>query len=120
MRYPKAQCRILRPSAAALASTLDGGVFVKSLAFLMILGLLTLLPAGVLAQQSDPPHQFFGTVLLADGSVAPDGIVVAAIVDGQMVATATVESGFQPGFYLLKVAPPRQEYHLPAGRCPLP
>ena len=78
----------------------------KSLAFLMILGLLTLLPAGVLAQQSDPPHQFFGTVLLADGSVTPDGIVVAAIVDGQMVATATVESGFQPGFYLLKVAPP--------------
>ena len=78
----------------------------KSMAFLVILGMLTLLPAGVLAQESGPPHQFFGTVLLADGSVAPDGTVVAAVIDGAVVATATVESGFQPGFYLLVVLEP--------------
>ena len=92
-----------------LASRLGGGPAMKTLAFLVILGLLTVLPAGVLAQQSEAPHRFFGTVLLADGSVAPDGTVVAAIVDGEVVATATVESSFQPGFYLLDVAPPAGE-----------
>ena len=78
----------------------------KTLAFLVILGLLTWLPAGILAHQSEPPHRFFGTVFLADGSVAPDGTVVAAIVNGAVVATDTVESSYQPGFYLLDVTPP--------------
>ena len=78
----------------------------KILAFVVILGLLTWLPAGVLAQQADPPHKFFGTVFLADGSVAPDGTVIAAIVDGEVVVTGIVESSFQPGFYLLDVTPP--------------
>jgi len=76
----------------------------KTLAFLVILGALTLLPAGVVAQEL--PHRFFGTVFLLDGTTAPDGTVVAAIVDGEVVKTDTVESSFQPGFYLLEVAPP--------------
>ena len=81
----------------------------RNLAILAILGLLALLPAGVLAQQTEAPNRFFGTVFLADGSVAPDGTVVAAVVDGQAVATATVESSFQPGFYVLDVTPPAWE-----------
>ena len=75
----------------------------KILAYLVILGLLTLLPAGVLAQQV--PHKFFGTVLLLDGSVAPDGTVVNAIVNQEVVATTTVGGG-EAGFYLLDVIPP--------------
>ena len=91
----------------------------KTLALLVILGLLTLLPAGVLAQEADPPHKFFGTVFLLDGSVAPDGTVITAIVNGEVVVTTTVESSFQAGFYLLDVAP-RQECHFSARPCHSP
>ena len=76
----------------------------KILALLVTLGMLTLLPAGVMAQEA--PHRLSGTVFLLDGTLAPDGTEVAAIVGGDVVATTTVESSFQPGFYLLNVVPP--------------
>jgi len=76
----------------------------KILALLATVALLALLPIGLFAQQPDVPHQFFGTVTMADGSVAPDGTVVAAWVGGVEADTTTVESSFQAGFYLLRVA----------------
>ena len=62
--------------------------------------------SGPLPQQPEIPHLFFGTVTFADGCPATDGTVVAAIVSGVEVATATVESSFEPGFYVLEVTLP--------------
>ena len=63
------------------------------------------LPAVIAAGQPQVPHKFYGTATMADGSVAPDGTVVAALVGGKEVATAIVESSFQAGFYVLDVTP---------------
>ena len=99
----------------------DLGAYLKQvIAQFGLLTMLTLLvvgcvPAGTPTELPPPPplgvapHRFYGTVLLADGSVAPDGTVVAALIGGEVVATATVESSFQPGFYLLDVASPAGE-----------
>jgi hypothetical protein len=78
---------------------------VKILALLATVALLALLPVGLFAGQPEAPHQFYGTATLADGSLAPDGTVVSAWVGDDEAATAVVESSFQAGFYLLKVAP---------------
>ena len=79
---------------------------VKILALMATVVLLALLPVGLYALQPEAPHQFFGTAWLADGSVAPDGTVVDAWIDGEEVATTTVDSSLgEPGFYLLVVAP---------------
>jgi hypothetical protein len=43
---------------------------------------------------------------MSDGTVAVDGTVVTAFFGDEEVATATVESSFQPGFYLLNVPKP--------------
>lgn len=75
----------------------------KILALLVTVALLATLPIGLYAQAPVAPHQFFGTVTMADGSVAPDGTVVAALVGGEEVVTATVESSFEAGFYVVKV-----------------
>ena len=80
---------------------------VKILALLATVALLALLPVGLYAQQLDPPHRFFGTATMADGTLAPDGTVVGAWVGGAEVATAIVSSGFQPGYYILDVSPPK-------------
>ena len=78
---------------------------IKILALLATVTLLALLPVGLFALQPEAPHRFFGTAWLADGSVAPDGTVVDAWIDGIQVGTTTVESSFQAGFYLLDVTP---------------
>ena len=78
----------------------------KILALLATVALLALLPISLFAQQPEAPHKFYGTAMLADGSVAPDGTMVGAWVGGEEIATAAVESGFEAGFYLLDVAPP--------------
>ena len=52
------------------------------------------------------PHRFYGTATMSDGTVAVDGTVVTAFFGDEEVATATVESSFQPGFYLLNVPKP--------------
>ena len=77
---------------------------IKILALLATVVLLALMPINLFAQQPEAPHKFYGTVTLADGSVAPDGTTVGAWVDGEEVATTTVTS-YEPGFYLLDVAP---------------
>ena len=79
---------------------------IKILALLATVVLLALMPINLFAQQPEAPHKFYGTVTLADGSVAPDGTMVGAWVGGEEVATTTVESSFEDGFYLLDVAPP--------------
>jgi hypothetical protein len=77
---------------------------IKILALLAAVALLALLPLGLHAQQLDPPHKFYGVATLEDGTIAPDGTVVAAWIDGAEVSTAMVESSFEVGFYLLDVA----------------
>ena len=79
---------------------------VKILALLATVALLALVPIGLYAQAPVAPHRFFGTVTMIDGSVAPDGTVVAAWMGGEEVATAEVESSYQAGFYLLDVPAP--------------
>ena len=69
----------------------------KILALLATVALLALVPVGLFAQQPDTPHQFFGTATLADGTLAPDGTVVTAVVvapayDEPVVGTTTVDS----------------------------
>lgn len=39
------------------------------------------------------PNQFYGTVSFADGKAAPDGTLVEARIDGQIVATCPVKDG---------------------------
>ena len=78
---------------------------IKILALLATVVLLALMPINLFAQQPEAPHKFYGTVTLVDGSVAPDGTMVGAWVGGEEVATTTVESSFEDGFYLLDVAP---------------
>ena len=75
----------------------------KILALLATVALLALVPVALFAQQPDTPHQFYGTATLEGGTLAPDGTVVAALLDGVEVATTEVESSFQDGFYLLRV-----------------
>ena len=87
----------------------------KTLALMVILGLMTLLPAGVLAQQSVQPHVFFGTAFLLDGSVAPDGTVVSAIVNNAVVAASVVPGSGEPGSYVLTVPPPLGGANLPVS-----
>ena len=82
---------------------------VKILALLATVALLALVPVGLYAQQLDPPHRFFGTATMADGTLAPDDTVVGAWVGGAEVATAIVASGFQPGYYILDVSPAEGE-----------
>jgi len=57
----------------------------------MALALLLAIPTSVFAQKQ-PPHQFIGAVTL-DGATAADGAAVTAWVDGEQVASTTVEGG---------------------------
>ena len=64
---------------------------VKSLALLVGIAMLFILPATVSAQRL-PAHGFVGSVTL-DNAPAPDGTTVAASVDGAEVASTTVTNG---------------------------
>ena len=66
----------------------------KILGLLAVFALLLALPALVLAQAQPPrPPVFGGTVSMNDGSPAPDGTMVAAWIDGAMVASTAVTDG---------------------------
>jgi len=78
---------------------------VKILALLATVALLALLPVGLYASVPEAPHRFYGTATLAAGTLAPDGTVVGAWIDGVEVATAVVASTYQAGYYVLNVAP---------------
>jgi hypothetical protein len=63
----------------------------KTLALLVGMALLFILPATVSAQRV-PPHVFVGTAKI-DGAAAPNGTTVTAWVDGAQVASTTVTGG---------------------------
>lgn len=64
---------------------------------------LALAPAAVFAQATPSPHRFFGTARL-DGSVVPTGTAIAALVDGNQVATTTTTAPDATGTtYVLQV-----------------
>ena len=78
---------------------------VKILALLATVALLAMLPVSLFAQET-APHRFYGTAMMSDGSTAPDDTMVVAMFGTEEAATATVESTFQAGFYLLDVPSP--------------
>ena len=55
------------------------------------------------------PHRLYGTATMADGTVAPDGTVVTALFGDEEAITATVESSFQAGFYMVDVPQPTED-----------
>ena len=79
----------------------------KILALLATVALLALLPFALYGQdEPTAPHRFYGTATTSDGTVAADGTVVTALFGDEEVATATVASTFEAGFYLVDVPEP--------------
>ena len=74
---------------------------IAKIAFIFSLTLLLTIPLlgiGMAQVPPTPPHAFYGYVLI-NGSLAPDGVVVSAKIEGVTYATATVQNGS----YMLEV-----------------
>ena len=77
----------------------------KLLALAAVMAMLLALPAMVLAQQQPPRPSVFGGTASVDGLPAANGTAVTAIIDGKVVATATVSAGI----YAFSIAQPPGE-----------
>jgi len=77
----------------------------KLLALAAVMAMLLALPAMVLAQQQPPRPSVFGGTASVDGVPAANGTAVTAIIDGKVVATATVSAGI----YAFSIAQPPGE-----------